>query len=158
MFDHECLGDSASQRSCQASRTSAVKGVTTVTSDKFFAGLIAAIRTIKDDEDASPYSRLTANRVSLNRAFYQAITGPKGEFVDRKQLAIDYDPLYGVSPWFERALTRAQRDLLISFPNPTYSVVEIKLKKDQAERLLERTGQREEFTQLAQAFIDNMKT
>ena len=127
-----------------------------MTSDKFFAGLIAAIRTVDDVGEATAYTRLTANRVSLNRAFHEALKSPAGDFVDRKRLAIDYDPLYGVSPWFERALTRGQRDLLISFPNPTYAAVEIKLKKEQAERLLAKTGQREQFVELARAFMNNI--
>ena len=127
-----------------------------MTGDRFFAGLIAAIRTLSEDLEPTATSRITGNRVSLNRAFYRAISGPAGHFVNRKQLAIDYDPLYGVSPWFERALTRAQRDLLISFPNPTYAAVEIKLKKDQAEQLLDMTGHRDQFLALAKAFMTNM--
>lgn len=128
---------------------------TTMTSDRFFAGFLAALRSISEDE-ASSTSRITVNRVALNRAFYRTICGQEGEFVDQADLSIDYDPLYGVSPWFERALTRAQRDLLISFPNPTYSAIEIKLTRDQADRLLEITGHRNEFLTLATAFVRNV--
>jgi hypothetical protein len=131
-------------------------GAMPLTGDRFFAGLIAAIRTIKDDEPATSFARINGNRLSLNRAFHRAITGPAGAFVNRKRLAIDFDPLYGVSPWFERALTRAQRDLLISFPNPTYAAVEIKLQKDQAEELLQLTGQRDHFVELAKEFMANV--
>jgi hypothetical protein len=123
----------------------------TLTGDRFFAGLLAGIRLIEPN-------RLTGSRIALNRAFYKAIHGPEGAFVDKKRLAIDYDPLYGVSPWFERALTRAQRDLLISFPNPTYAAVEIKLSEPQAGKLLELTGYRDEFVALAKAFLSNVPT
>ena len=120
-------------------------------SDSFFAGFIAAIALIGS-------KRLMGSRIALNRAFWQAVKGPEGQFVDLRDLAIDFDPLYGVSPWFERALTRAQRDLLVSFPNPTYQAVEIKLNSDQANQVLDLTGNRERFMALAEAFTANMVT
>ena len=113
--------------------------------DRFFAGFLAGLRLVHTE-------RLAADRTRFNRAFYEAIThAPLPFSVDA--LEIDYDPLYGVSHRFERQLTRAQRDLLISFPNPTYAVVDIKLREDQAERLLEQIGNRAAFVALAQAFL-----
>jgi hypothetical protein len=127
----------------------------TLSADRFFAGFIAALRTVRNDEVGHSV-RLTGDRVTLNRAFWHAINAPEAHFVERERLSIDFDPLYGVSPWFERALTRAQRDLLISFPNPSYVAVEIKLDTDQAERLLKITGHRDEFVALARAFMARM--
>lgn len=122
-----------------------------MTSDRFFAGFIAGLALLCPERP-----RLSATRVALNRAFHKAITSPAGHFVDRRQLAIDYDPLYRISPWFERALTRAQRDLLLGFSNPTYAAVDIKLKPEQAEKLLQMTGHREQFVALAGEFLKGL--
>jgi hypothetical protein len=135
--------------------TKAVNGKSTLSSDRFFAGFIAALRAVRSDEPGASV-RLTGNRTTLNRAFWHTINGPEAQFVDSAQLSIDFDPLYGISPWFERALTRAQRDLLIGFPNPSYVAVEIKLNQQQAERLLKITGYHNEFVALAKAFLARM--
>jgi len=135
---------------------SAESQVGALTPDRFFAGFIAALRTISAEPEDS-FSRLTASRVSLNRAFHRAMTSPAGSSFDEGALGLDFDPLYGVSPWFERALTRAQRDLLVGFPNPTYASVEIKLKKPQADRLLTLIGHRDDFIALAEAFLTNIE-
>jgi hypothetical protein len=117
--------------------------------DRFFTGFLAALKL-------SNPTKLVANRRALNKAFHAAVYSTDAAFPADK-LNVDYDPLYGVSPWFERQLTRAQRDLLISFPNPSYSVVDVKLNESQAEKLLDRIGHREEFLALAKQFLENLK-
>ncbi|HEY1682166.1 MAG TPA: hypothetical protein VGF98_11055 [Candidatus Tumulicola sp.] len=119
-----------------------------VGSDEFFAGFLAGVALLR--------LRLTGGRVVLNRAFWSALKAPEGDFVDRDALAIDYDPLYAVSPWFERALTRAQRDLLIGFPNPSYQDVEIRLSPEQAQQLLRATPDGEKLKALAKRFVENI--
>src|SRR5689334_10613082 len=112
--------------------------LSTLTPDRFFAGFLAAL-TLEEPE------HLSANRTLLNRAFLRTVESPAAKVFDTEALNIDFDPLYGVSPWFERQLTRAQRDLLISFPNPSYSVVHIKLTASSAALLLDRIGSGDAF-------------
>src|SRR2546430_10760115 len=119
-----------------------------LTADDFFAGFLAALTV-------SSQPVLTGSRTTLNRAFYKAIQDPVARFVDLDALNVDYDPLYGLSPWFDKELTRAQRDLLVGFPNPNYATVEIKLGSDEAEELLSELGHRDQFLQLARVFLDN---
>jgi hypothetical protein len=121
-----------------------------MTSDRFFAGFLAGIKLAMRD-------RLPGSRLALNRAFCDVMNGPEGKFARAADLSIDFDPLYGVSPWFERALTRAQRDLLVSFPNPTYAIVEIKLNEEQAKKMLDLTGNKDQFIALAKAFVSKIK-
>jgi len=116
--------------------------------DRFFTGFLAGLKVVHPE-------RLLADRRALNKAFYSAISKSEGPF-SALDLQVDYDPLYGVSPWFERQLTRAQRDLLISFPNPSYSVVDVKLNNEQAEKLLDRIGARAAFIALAEQFVSNL--
>ena len=60
-------------------------------------------------------------------------------------LEVDFDPLYGLSGWLDRALTTAQRDLLISFPNPSYDQIEIRYRPEEATRVLNRIGNADVF-------------
>jgi hypothetical protein len=71
---------------------------------------------------------------------------------------VDYDPLYGLSGWFDRALTRAQRDLLIRFPNPSYDLIEIGVKKDEGEEILSNLGNKKLFFELADLFQQEVTT
>ncbi|HLG56916.1 MAG TPA: hypothetical protein VI485_16375 [Vicinamibacterales bacterium] len=122
-----------------------------LTADDFFAGFLAALAI-------SRRPVLNGSRTALNRAFYRAIQDPVARFVDLDALNVDYDPLYGLSPWFDRELTRAQRDLLVGFPNPSYATVEIKLGSDEAEELLAELGHRDQFLQFALVFLNNLKS
>lgn len=117
--------------------------------DRFFAGFLAGLKIVHPE-------RLTGNRAAFNRAFYTAVNSPSGQFFGPEALDIDFDPLYGVSPWFERQLTRAQSDLLVSFPNPSYSAVDIKLRQEQAERLLAQLGDADHFIELAKEFVSRL--
>jgi hypothetical protein len=122
-----------------------------LTADDFFAGFLAALTV-------SSQPVLRGSRTRLNRAFYSAIQDPAARFVDLDALNVDYDPLYGLSPWFDKELTRAQRDLLVGFPNPNYATIEIKLGPDEAEELLAELGHRDQFLQLARVFLANLQS
>jgi hypothetical protein len=121
------------------------------TADDFFAGFLAGLTVSRS-------SQLVGSRTALNRAFYKTIQDPVARFADLEALDVDFDPLYGLSPWFDKELTRAQRDLLISFPNPTYAAVEIKLEHQEAEDLLGELGCRDQFVRLAELFVENLKS
>jgi hypothetical protein len=121
-----------------------------LTADEFFAGFLAGLTLRKSQP-------LTGTRTAMNRAFYRTIQDPNAQFFDLDLLDLDYDVLYGLSPWFDRALTRAQRDLMVSFPNPTYETVEIRLTPREAERLLDEIGHKDDFQKLAELFLANLK-
>lgn len=121
-------------------------------SDRFFAGFLAGLRIIIDTP-LSGACILRGKPLTFNHVFSQTINGPAGEFVDCKGLGIDYDPLYNVSPWFDRALTRAERNLLIRISGPWYDAIEIAFDKDQAEQLLAMTEQPRDILTLAKTFL-----
>jgi hypothetical protein len=101
---------------------------------------------------------LQGTRSELHQAFHSAMAkAQQNEFVDLEALDIDFDPLYEVSPWFDRALTRAQRDLLVSFPNPSYERIHISYNAKEAQELLARLGHREEFENIAKIFLDTLQ-
>jgi hypothetical protein len=112
--------------------------------EQFLTGLVSAL--------ALRTRVLEGKRSELHRAFYRAIKGAAGEPF-RGVAAIDYDPLYAVSPWFDRALTNAQSLLLIDFSNPSYKKVVIRVERDEGERRLASTGMADEFRKLADALL-----
>lgn len=115
----------------------------TLAPDAFFAGVLAGLTSIGQ-------TALTGSRSDLHRAFYAAV-GKCGKSLGLETAEVDFDPLYGVSPWFDRALTRAQRDLLVNFPNPTYERIEICFEKDEANEVLRETGYPDQFVEFAKA-------
>jgi hypothetical protein len=118
-----------------------------VTPDDFFGGFLAALTL------TLPQPQLSGTRTQMNRAFYRALKS--GTAFDLRQLEIDYDPVYGLSPWFDRALTRAQRDMLVTFPNPSYETVAIQIDRTEAEEMLNDTGKhRDAYLELAKKFLE----
>jgi hypothetical protein len=132
-----------------------VQRTTLLGADDFFRGLIAALGVRKYDE-------LNATQSDLHRAFHQVIEKLQDPEVKKKVdvnlVNVDYDSLYGLSGWFDRALTRAQRDLLISFPNPSYDLIKIGIKKDEGEKILSRLGNKDLFLKLADLFHREVTT
>jgi hypothetical protein len=126
-----------------------------MTSNEFFRGLLAALA-------ATGQKDLPANHAEIHRAFYQVLRVVQSPET-RKQLDIedlidiDYDPLYGQSGWFDRALTRAQRDHIISFPNPSYDTISIKYDPDSSREVLQRLRSRPTIERLAQIFLNELK-
>ena len=117
--------------------------------EDFFRGLIAAL-------GVHGQNRLGASQPDFHRAFHRIIKELRRPEVRNELtvdlLGVDYDPLYGLSGWFDRALTRAQRDLLVSFPNPSYDLIEIAVKKDEGEKILSQLGHEGLFLRLADLF------
>lgn len=120
----------------------------TVTAETVFRGLLAALA-------ADGHSPLKAGQASFHRAFYRVIEEVKSGRVplpvDLRE--VDFDPLYGLSGWLDLALTRAQRDALVSFANPSYKRIEIRYDKRQGERQLTALGMRQPLKQLSTIFL-----
>lgn len=106
------------------------------------------------------HTDLSSNSTSLHRAFGSVLKKldhpATRKWLNVDSIDVDFDPLYGMSPWFDRALTRAQRDMLISFPNPSYDRLEIRFGKDEAEQKLKAFGRRSELLELAREFTKNL--
>jgi hypothetical protein len=81
---------------------------------------------------------------------------PKSVFLDVDLFEVDYDPLYGQSGWFDRALTTAQRDAVLGFANPSYKKITIKYTKDEGNAILNELGARAEFQRLAEVFTKSL--
>ena len=109
--------------------------------DTFFLGFLAAVALEK--------RVLQGTRSDLHQAFYEAISkAEESKFIRAEDLDIDFDPLYEVSPWFDHALTRAQRDLIVSFPNPSYERIQISFDPEEASGILDKIGHRAHFEAL----------
>lgn len=121
-----------------------------IDADQFVHGLLAGLARNADRRV------LNANHSKLHRAFKGVLELLKTpEFksaLDIDHLHIDFDLLYGLSSWFDRALTRAQRDLLIGFANPSYDRLQILIEPDEAEEDLRQMVHRDLFEKLAEKF------
>jgi len=117
-----------------------------LSAEDFAEGLIAALAI-------DGKKTITASQTQLHRAFRRVLVG-----LDERQdlkvdlREVDYDPLYGLSGWLDKFLARAQRDLMISFPNPSYERIEIQLTPAEGERLLRGYGHQEAFRELSSLF------
>jgi len=117
--------------------------------ENFFDGLLAAIRLQNEFIEGEP--------TDVHRAFYRVLKElPKSVFLDVDLFEVDYDPLYGQSGWFDRALTTAQRDAVLGFANPSYKKITIKYTKDEGNAILNELGARAEFQRLAEVFTKSL--
>jgi hypothetical protein len=96
--------------------------------------------------------------IEVHRAFYRVLKElqKKGAVLDVDLFDVDYDPLYGQSGWFDRALTTAQRDAVLGFANPSYKKITIKYSPDEGEAILNSIGERDEFRRLAEVFTKSL--
>src|SRR5260370_41828128 len=109
-----------------------------LTPEQFFEGLLAAIRLKKDVIEGEP--------TDVHRAFYRVLKElPKGQVLDVDLFEVDYDPLYGQSGWFDRALTTAQRDSILSFANPSYNKIIIKFKEEESKAIIHSIGAKDKI-------------
>lgn len=116
-----------------------------LTPEQFFDGLLAAIRLKNDVIEGEP--------TEVHRAFYRVLKElQKGDALDVDLFEVDYDPLYGQSGWFDRALTTAQRDAVLGFANPSYKKITIKYSPSEGEAILSSIGAKSEFQRLAEVF------
>ena len=120
-----------------------------VTPEQFFDGLLAAIRLKQEVIAGEP--------TDVHRAFYRVLKElRKDEVLDVDLFDVDYDPLYGQSGWFDRALTTAQRDAVLGFANPSYKKITIKYSESESEAILNSIGAKNEFQRLAEVFTGSL--
>jgi hypothetical protein len=127
-----------------------------MTSNEFFRGLLAALAV-------EQRNTLQADHARIHHAFNDVLQEIQKPEIEREldiedSADIDYDPLYGQSAWFDRALTRAQRDHIISFPNPSYNTINIKYDQDAGTALLQRLGPSQTMKRLADVFFSSVET
>jgi hypothetical protein len=120
-----------------------------LTADQMFRGLMAAVA--KDGP-----TMLNGTRPQIHRAFRKVLDAVREKRLsaplDVETFDIDFDPLYGQSSWLDRALTRAQRGRVISFPNPTYERMQVRFESIEAEEILDELGGGAPFEELARIF------
>jgi hypothetical protein len=125
-----------------------------MTSNELFRGLLAAVSARKQD--------LPGDHNAIHRAFFQVLQEVRKPEI-QKQLAvedlieIDFDPLYGQRGWFDKALTRAQRDQIISFPNPSYDRISIRYDDNARSAILNKLGSAAALKHLADIFVDHLE-
>jgi hypothetical protein len=121
------------------------------TPEQFFDGLLAAIRLQKDVIEGEP--------TDVHRAFYRVLKElQRSGVLDVDLFEVDYDPLYGQSGWFDRALTTAQQDAVLGFANPSYKKITIKYSHAEGAAILDSTGAKDEFQRLAEVFTKSLNT
>jgi hypothetical protein len=125
-----------------------------MTSNELFRGLLAAIAVRKED--------LPGDHSAMHKAFFEVLQEiRKPEVQDQLRIEdlfeIDFDPLYGQSGWFDKALTRAQRDQIVSFPNPSYAKIKITYDKSAGEAMLSKIGSSSTIQRLADIFIHELE-
>jgi len=118
-----------------------------LSADDFAEGLLAGLAV-------GNHNVIIASQSELHRAFKRVLS----ELQQRQDLKVDlrhvdYDPLYQLSGWLDEFLARAQRDLLISFPNPSYERVEIQLTPEEGRSILNEFGYSEIFKELSELFV-----
>src|ERR1035437_2317801 len=121
-----------------------------LTAEDFFDGLLATMRLETDGV-------IEGEPTEVHRAFYRVLKElQKGAVLYVDLFEVDYDPLYGQSGWFDRALTTAQRDAVLGFANPSYKKITIKYSPDEGEAILNSIGERDEFRRLAEVFTKSL--
>jgi hypothetical protein len=123
-----------------------------LTPEEFFDGLLAAIRLQTEVIEGEP--------TEVHRAFNRVLKElPRSHVLDVDLFDVDYDPLYGQSGWFDRALTTAQRDAILGFANPSYKKIIIKYTTAEGNEILDSItvdGAKDEFQRLASVFTRSL--
>jgi len=126
-----------------------------MTANEFFRGLLAAL-AVKNRRE------LRAKHSDIHRAFFRVLREIRKPEIQNQLniedlIDIDYDPLYGQSRWFDRALTRAQRDHIISFPNPSYDMINIKYAPETGRVVLDKLQSHGTIENLAEIFTRQLE-
>lgn len=117
---------------------------------EFGEGLFAALAAVN-------HRQINANQPALHKAFRRVLVEVNKTNLLRVDFSdVDYDPLYGLSGWLDEFLARAQRDLLISSPNPSYERIEIKVTPEEGKAFLSRHPNELAFTNLTNMFIQEL--
>lgn len=118
---------------------------------QFAEGLLAGLAVAHNRQ-------ITANQSQLHRAFRKVLSQAKlNPNLNLDASDIDYDPLYGLSGWLDEFLARAQRDLLISSPNPSYGRIEIKVTESEGEALLSNYPNGDILKDLSRVFFEQLQ-
>ncbi len=103
-----------------------------MTSNELFRGLLAAVSARKPE--------LPGDHDAIHGAFYRVLEEVRKPEVRASLevedlIEIDFDPLYGQSGWFDRALTRAQRDQikLVSRIHPMIGFASVTMTSPEAQ-------------------------
>ena len=119
--------------------------------DDFAEGLLAALAMTGQTE-------ITVSQNQLHRAFRRVLAeAEKPENLGVDSHDVDYDPLYQLSGWLDKFLARAQRDLLISSPNPSYGRIVIKLSPEEGKTILREYGAQATYERLAAMFLQESR-
>lgn len=106
---------------------------------------------------ADRQTEIIATQRQLHRAFRNVLKEVGNtDSLDVDLTEIDYDPLYGLSGWLDEFLARAQRDLMISAPNPSYGRIEIRVTPVEAEQLLAQYPNRAALEVLSKHFYEQL--
>lgn len=123
-----------------------------LTPETFFDGLLAAI-SLENNKV------IEGEPTEVHRAFYRVLKElRKDNTLGVDLFDVDYDPLYGQSGWFDRALTTAQRNAVLGFANPSYKKITIKYTPQDIKAILEPLGAEDEFRRLARVFTDSLRS
>ncbi len=122
-----------------------------MTADDFFAGLFAALA----DRGLTTFSiRIDQFDPVVNRVFDPLTELAKAEDI-QVRFRIKPHPVHHDSLTIQNALARAAQRDLISFDNPEYQDIRIKLGSDEARRILDGVpGGSALYEQLADEFVD----
>lgn len=122
----------------------------TLSARQFAEGLLAGLAAAGRKEIAAS---------QIHRAFRQVLAEVKeSRVLDVDFSDVDYDPLYGQSGWLDQFLARAQRDLMISYPNPSYGRIEIKVTRREGEEILGEYPNEDGaiFKKLSESFFEKL--
>lgn len=90
----------------------------------------------------------------LHRAFKKALDATTVPAFRELAREVDYDPLYSVSRWLVQGIAEASRDLFLEHRR---FWIEILFEQEEAKRVLEELGLREEFLAFARAFLAKLE-
>lgn len=120
----------------------------TLSARQFAEGLLAGLA-------AAGRNKIAASQI--HRAFRQVLAEvEKSKVLDVDFSDVDYDPLYGQSGWLDQFLARAQRDLMISYPNPSYGRIEIKVTRCEGNEMLDEYPNGAIFKDLSDSFFEKL--
>lgn len=120
----------------------------TLSARQFAEGLLAGLAVARRN-------KISASQI--HRAFRQVLTEVEtAKVLDVDFSDVDYDPLYGQSGWLDQFLARAQRDLMISYPNPSYGRIEIKVTPSEGREMLDEYPNGAIFKELSQRFFEEL--
>jgi len=122
-----------------------------MTADDFFAGLFAALAR----RGLTTFSIRVDQFDPIVRRVFDRLTERAGQENLNLRFRIKPHPVHQDSLTIQSALARAAQRDLISFDNPEYQDIKIKLATDEAERILEGLPGRPRFyDDLADEFVD----